>query len=398
MDQIYTNGCQLDGHYGMQKDQICMDDSCQYQKMCLYCRIQHNQNHMIIPIKQLINKVAQMQNPIEIKNRHYNKIVEMFNQIQKKVNIYIDNQLDQTNFFKEYPKFQESNIKLQEADVLNLNQASMKLLMKILNFYEEDFVKKSFLIEDNKQKIVEALSDLFIQMNNQNFKQENIQKGQDQIFEEIFNQSQIELEQQYENVEQLQKSNKQLQIQIDQLEKQIKQKDNLHNDYVQKQESEIKNLLLQINQSQSQIKDLDQHVLDLQNEKIAMEIQLKEVHKYSVDAILLIQHSQFKLEFENKLQEQIKINQQQEKELIKKHKQSLEEHVKKIQQKDEEIQSLQKLIEDQEFQDILFLKIQKNIENKELQSFQKKQKNLQIIQQAKYSINNIVSHFKLSQN
>ncbi|KAL4487898.1 hypothetical protein ABPG72_022758 [Tetrahymena utriculariae] len=398
MDQIYSNSCQLADHYEMQKDQICIEDQCQLQKMCLYCRLSHNQNHRIIPIKQLVDNLKKIQNSIDIKQKYYTKIIEIFNQIQKQVSIYIDNQLDQTNFFKQYSKFQESKIKLQEIDIQYLDQTSMKLLIKMNSYYEEDIQKKSFLNEDNKQKTVKDITDLFIKLNSQNFKQENVEKCEEKIFEELFTQAQAQLEQQYEQIQQLSKDKNSLQIQIQQLEKQIKEKDNFHNEYVQKQEQEITEMQLQTKKFQDETKGLHLQVQDIKNEKSALQMQLEEVHKYSVDTILTFNLQQLQLEFENNLQQQKIINEQKKKELIQKHNQILNELSKKIEQRDQEIQNLQKLLENQEFEDVLSLKIQQNNENKEYQALVKNQKNMQIIQLAKKSIKNVVRHFNLRQN
>ncbi|KAL4508456.1 hypothetical protein ABPG72_003760 [Tetrahymena utriculariae] len=62
MDLVFVNKCSKKDHHNQERDQICLSEECEGQKMCLYCRIDHSQNHKnheVIPINKQVKVMNQ---------------------------------------------------------------------------------------------------------------------------------------------------------------------------------------------------------------------------------------------------------------------------------------------------------------------------------------------------
>ncbi|EAR99396.1 hypothetical protein TTHERM_00133620 (macronuclear) [Tetrahymena thermophila SB210] len=216
MDQVFLNQCPIKGHYASNKDQICLDEECECEIMCLYCRIDHidnNKNHNIIPINEIAEKIQLLQKPQQIQNNIINQANKILLAIQKQIDMKFIYDLEQTNYFRLYQEIKDLDLTCYQ-NIIKLNKQTLKQLLVVYKSYEQDIQQELNLDENDKKQIVEMI-----------FQKLNPLKKQNKLFQEFkYNPQQEQIENFIGNLNKQQQSFE-LQEEIEKLENQIRSKD-----------------------------------------------------------------------------------------------------------------------------------------------------------------------------
>ncbi|EAR99394.1 hypothetical protein TTHERM_00133600 (macronuclear) [Tetrahymena thermophila SB210] len=357
-----------------QKDELLQ----QNENLSQQYKVLKQENHLILDNIQQIKQELESKNKIQSDdlrnaNNQVNIAFSTFSQLFSHLALVVGQQVRDEQLLD---TFNQSSQIQNTLDQLNLSSN----FESKLNFMKESMTQ--FL------STIKNMSDERLQ-NNQVSLQLKQQVAQlQQINQNQLEQSQSERQQLQSQIQELEQSNQQLNQEIAKLKQQANQcispsnqnsKDNFYNMNYEQLENDYKI-------SQSILLDQKQQLKDL---KYDLEQKIK---KYQEENQVFAQQNK-------ELQDKVSLLEAQKTSLSKEYGEQqncLNDCFDKIQYQEQEIQNLQQLLEESDFENVLLKKIQQNNElNVEEESRNKM--NSEIIESAKQSISNIARHFNLNQ-